>query len=77
MLKRVVVKGGLCVAESNYMRWIQIGAWYSLTLVRDLNLAGHKNDPPGLSQVIREVREEEEILHYVGPEERVRPERIH
>uniref|UniRef100_A0A7M4E3X5 Paraneoplastic antigen Ma-like C-terminal domain-containing protein n=1 Tax=Crocodylus porosus TaxID=8502 RepID=A0A7M4E3X5_CROPO len=65
VLQQVAAQGALNVTEVDCTRlWqIQTGACYSLPLIRDLNLAGCKSNPPSLVQFMKEVWEEEEILH--------------
>lgn len=64
LLQRVVTQGALSPGEAKHVRLcqVQIGARYSLTLIRDLNQLGQKSNPPGFSLLVQEVRDEE-ILH--------------
>lgn len=54
VLQRVIAQGAISSSEINSIRLcqVQIGAWYSVTLIRDLNLAGRKSNPPGFSQLM-------------------------
>lgn len=63
VLQCVVVQGALIELEANHvrLRQVQTGARYSLTLFWDLNLGGRKHDPPEFPQLVKEVKEEEEI----------------
>lgn len=65
VLQCVASQGALHVVENDHVRFqqVQIGAQYHLSLIQDLHLAGRKDNPPGFSQLMKEVREEEEILH--------------
>uniref|UniRef100_A0A7M4EV52 Paraneoplastic antigen Ma-like C-terminal domain-containing protein n=1 Tax=Crocodylus porosus TaxID=8502 RepID=A0A7M4EV52_CROPO len=65
VLQRVVVQGAISPTKVDHVRlWqVQIGARYNLALIRLLNLADRKTNHPGFSKLVKEMREEEKILH--------------